>query len=188
MLADGICYPTEFWPELQIFAHHELLKELSQIPNPKLEQVFSTLNASGHRKILLSCEGFIGVSRERLEYLRSLIRASEVRSCSSRDDEDWIPSQWQQTVKQGAVESLAEMYAKTLATAAGDQGSITTLFLTSSRTYSDPTASRLCPIAASSTRRRTSSTASPGTFWNGVQTFVVTMNWSTPQWGLNSRS
>lgn len=35
---------------------------------------------------------------------------------------DWIPSQWQQTVKQGAVESLAEMYAKTLATAAGDYG------------------------------------------------------------------
>ncbi len=73
MLADGICYPTEFWPELQIFAHHELLKELSQIPNPKLEQVFATLNSSGHRKILLSCEGFIGVPRERLEYLRSLI-------------------------------------------------------------------------------------------------------------------
>ena len=123
MLADGICYPTEFWPELQIFAHHELLRDLSQIPNPKLEQVFSTLNASGHRKILLSCEGFIGVPRERLEYLRSLIRASEVRiAFFARRWSDWIPSQWQQTVKQGAVESLAEMYSKTLATAAGDYG------------------------------------------------------------------
>jgi hypothetical protein len=121
MLADGICYPTEFWPELQIFAHHELLKELSHIPNPKLEQVFSTLNESGHRKILLSCEGFIGVPKERLEYLRSLIRGSEVRIVFfARRWSDWIPSQWQQTVKQGAVESLAEMYAKTLASAAGD--------------------------------------------------------------------
>jgi hypothetical protein len=123
MLADGICYPTEFWPKLEIFAHHELLRELLHIPNPRLEGVFDQLNDSGHRTILLSCEGFIGVSKETLEYLRSLIRASEVRIVFyARRWSDWIPSQWQQTAKQGAIETFPEMYARTLATALGDHG------------------------------------------------------------------
>jgi hypothetical protein len=123
MLADGICYPSEFWPKLEIFAHHELLKELLHIPNPKLEGVFAQLSRSGHKTILLSCEGFIGVSKETLEYLRTLIGASEVRIVFyARRWSDWIPSQWQQTVKQGETETFPEMYARTLATAVGDHG------------------------------------------------------------------
>ena len=123
MLADGICYPSEFWPKLEIFAHHELLKELVHFPNPKLEGVFAQLSRSGHKTILLSCEGFIGVSKETLAYLRTLIGASEVRIVFyARRWSDWIPSQWQQTVKQGETETFPEMYARTLATAFGEHG------------------------------------------------------------------
>jgi hypothetical protein len=123
MLASGIYYPTEYWPELQIFAHHELVGELRQIPNPRLEEIFNHLNASGHRTILLSCEGFMGVSRAQLEYLKRLMRDADTRIVFyARRWSDWIPSQWQQTIKQGKTETFAEMYAKILATASGDLG------------------------------------------------------------------
>jgi hypothetical protein len=120
MRADGIYYPTKFWPALDIFGHHELVEQLGKTPNARVEEIFSELNASDAGTILLSCEGFIGVSREALQYLKGLIAASDVQIVFyARRWSDWIPSQWQQTIKQGATETFGEMYANTLVSARG---------------------------------------------------------------------
>jgi hypothetical protein len=123
MQAEGVYYPTDFWPALHIFAHHELFKQLESAPSQRLEQIFASLNASGSEKVLLSCEGFIGLHKDKIEILKELIGPRETQIVFyARRWSDWIPSQWQQIVKQGAKETFAEMYARTLATAHGDMG------------------------------------------------------------------
>ncbi|MFO0996675.1 MAG: hypothetical protein U1F33_08310 [Alphaproteobacteria bacterium] len=122
LLDDGICYPTEWWTPTSVFGHHELVGEIEGAPNAKLEKAFAELNAAGHRVVLLSCEGFCENSKAGLEYLRKLTAGNPVEVVYyARRWSDLIPSQWQQSVKQGASETLPEFYANTLARAENSQ-------------------------------------------------------------------
>ena len=122
MLKDGICYPTEWWEITDVFAHHDLIRELGSIPNQKLDSVFASLNASRNRIVLLSCEGFCALRKENLEYLRGLIAGHPVEIVFyTRRWSDLIHSQWQQSVKEGALATFPEFYARALAYAADNQ-------------------------------------------------------------------
>ena len=122
MLKEGICYPTKWWEITGVFAHHDLVRGLNAIPNPELEHIFGALNASNNRIVLLSCEGFCALPKENLEYLRGLIAGHPVEIVFyARRWSDLIHSQWQQIVKEGALETFPEFYARTLAYAADNQ-------------------------------------------------------------------
>ena len=118
MLKDGIYYPSKYWPSLPIFGHHELTHQIEVAPNPALERIFDELNRSGARTILLSCEGMIGNSRTALEHLRRLTGGAEVSiAFFARRWSDWIPSHWQQSIKQGSIATFPETVSETLASA-----------------------------------------------------------------------
>ncbi|HVB16894.1 MAG TPA: hypothetical protein VNF04_10205 [Stellaceae bacterium] len=112
LLTHGIYYPSEWWQPGPAFAHHALVQELKQVPDDRIADIFSKLNNCGKNIVLLSCENFINVPDHGLEYLRDLTQGAEIDIVFyTRRWSDWIPSQWQQAIKEGSVWTLPEWYA-----------------------------------------------------------------------------
>ncbi len=105
LAAKGIYYPNE-WGNIH---HAGLLAELETVPNPRLESVFQALNRSEYETIVLSCEGFYRLASEQLEYLRRLLDGAPTHIVYYwRRWSEWIPSQWQETVKAGRFETFPQ--------------------------------------------------------------------------------
>ncbi|MGE5272016.1 MAG: hypothetical protein ACM3JG_20355 [Thiohalocapsa sp.] len=117
--AQGVLYPAEWLRGGAMWAHHDLTEALTLGPDQRLAETFIRLNASGSATILLSSEGFNGLPDVALQYLRQLTQEANVEIVFyARRWSDWIPSQWQQAVKQGSLQTFPEWYAALLA--AGD--------------------------------------------------------------------
>jgi hypothetical protein len=115
MLKAGINYPTKLYTPTRRIAHHHVFNRLRAGPDARLEEEFRAMNAADHRYIILSCEGFFGLSEEELKYLQGLMggaRAHIVYYC--RRWSERIPSLWKQDVKMGRVETLPERYARAM--------------------------------------------------------------------------
>ncbi len=109
LAAQGIYYPTE-WGSIH---HAGFLAELQTIPNLRLEAVFQALNRSGHKTVVLSCEGLYRLAPEQLVYLRQLLDGAPVRIVYYwRRWSEWLPSQWQEVVKSGQFETFPQMYVR----------------------------------------------------------------------------
>jgi hypothetical protein len=116
--AHGVYYPSEWWKERPIFSHQQLAEDLRNVPNPRIADIFASLNVCGSEIVLLSSEGFNPVAERGLRYLRDLTQDAKVEIVFyARRWSDWIPSQWQQAVKQGGLQTFPEWYAVLLANA-----------------------------------------------------------------------
>ena len=115
MLKSGISYPTHLFTPSRRLAHHHLVEQIQEGPSARLEEEFAALNASGVRLVVLSCEGFFGLSDEKLHYLMRLMDASAVHVVYyCRRWSERLPSLWKQDVKMGRTETLPEKYARTV--------------------------------------------------------------------------
>ena len=113
--AVGVYYPSEWWQEGPIFAHHKLAEDLNKAPDARIAEIFSRLNTCGSTTVLLSSEGFNSIPVSGLEHLRDLTGGAKVEIVFyARRWSDWIPSQWQQAVKQGSLQTFPEWYATLL--------------------------------------------------------------------------
>jgi len=114
----GVYYPSEWWQQGPIFAHHELAEGLRKAPDARIAEIFSQLNACGSATVLLSSEGFNPIPISGLEYLRDLTQGARIEIVFyARRWSDWLPSQWQQAVKQGSLQTFPEWYASLLSSA-----------------------------------------------------------------------
>jgi len=106
----GIYYPDQWQPHVN---QEGLIKRLDQPDDPELKHLFDDLNASSYRTVVMSSEGFFRMSPEKLTALRGLLGESPVdivyycRRWSER-----ISSLWQQNVKEGYFEIVADYYAR----------------------------------------------------------------------------
>lgn len=126
----GVLYPSQWWREQPLFAHHELAESLAQGRDQRLVDIFSRLNACGSGVVLLSSEGFNPIPDRGLEYLRELTRGAQIDVVFyARRWSDWIPSQWQQAVKQGSLQTFPEWHAALLSTADRHPGINQAIFL-----------------------------------------------------------
>jgi hypothetical protein len=69
LLRDGICYPDNWWTKPDQIMHSPLLAKLQSGDTADLSKTFAELNATGHKVIVLSCEGFDDLSAQHLEPL-----------------------------------------------------------------------------------------------------------------------
>ncbi|MGH7239344.1 MAG: hypothetical protein ACREHG_04665, partial [Candidatus Saccharimonadales bacterium] len=123
MRVEGIDYPTDGWKPDDIFGHHELNEELNTVPNQRLQSAFRKMRSSGYSTILLSCEGFSALNVSSLEYLLSLVGTAGVDIVFyCRRWSDWIPSIWQQSIRQGGSLGFPEHYANVLTMADSHPG------------------------------------------------------------------
>ena len=112
---NGVYYPNHWWVEDIDLNHDALLRDLADPRATYLDDVFQTLRESGHEVILLSCEGFSGMTqteRQRLKQLTGDNKVEIIFFC--RRWSDWIPSAWQQHVKGGEAGTLPEFVVDTL--------------------------------------------------------------------------
>ena len=128
--AQGVYYPSEWWEESTIFAHHELAEQLRKAPVAAVSEIFSRLNFCGSETVLLSSEGFNPVPAPGLEFLRDVTKGARIDIVFyARRWSDWIPSQWQQAVKQGSLQTFPEWHAHLLSTADTHPGINQAIFL-----------------------------------------------------------
>lgn len=119
----GVYYPSEWWEPGPIFSHHQLASDLTQIPNERVAGIVSQLDASGAGTVLLSSEGFNLLPEEGLLYLRGLMQGADVEIVFyARRWSEWIPSQWQQAIRQGALQTFPEWYSYMVSNAATHGG------------------------------------------------------------------
>lgn len=114
----GVLYPAEWLRGDAMSAHHELAEALTLAPDGRLAENFARLNAAGSATVLLSTEGFNGLPAAALQSLRELTQGAKIEIVFyARRWSDWVPSQWQQAVKQGSLQTFPEWYAELLAAA-----------------------------------------------------------------------
>jgi hypothetical protein len=130
LLDDGIYYPEVWWTNSSQFSHEELLAELNKGPAGNLDAAFSAFNASNHETILFSCEGFVDLRADQVQYLKQLINGAPVEIVYYvRRWTDWLPSSWQEMVRQGSAETFPHMMAHLLRGPMHEQAINATLIL-----------------------------------------------------------
>ncbi len=109
---NGVYYPREWWKSPAEVHHDGLLNDLRKPASPELDAIFAGFNASAHRTILISCEGLGALDAAGRERLKALTAGNPVKIVFfPRRWSDWIPSAWQQNVKQGSAETFPEFLA-----------------------------------------------------------------------------
>jgi len=115
LLAQGICYPDNWWTAPDQIMHERLLHLLRGRCETHVKDSFKRLNAAGHRVVVLSCEGFDALEPDRLQLLRDAIGRNPIEIVYyCRRWSDRIPSDWKQEIKMGASPTLPEFYASYL--------------------------------------------------------------------------
>jgi hypothetical protein len=105
----GVHYPANWWASKYDINHDGLAKDIIAKNDARLTRIFAEFEASECRTVLLSCEGFSDLDEASLAYLQSLIGTAQVQVVFfCRRWSDWIPSAWQQTVKQGSNRTFPE--------------------------------------------------------------------------------
>ncbi|HVZ08110.1 hypothetical protein [Rhodopila sp.] len=95
--------------------HDTLLQELREHNLDALTAKFQGLHELAVDRILLSCEGFSGLTHNECMLLKRLIGDAEVEIVFfCRRWSDWIPSAWQQNVKQGSTQIFPEFLCDVL--------------------------------------------------------------------------
>jgi hypothetical protein len=113
LLEAGICYPDIWWNESHHIFHFAPVVLLQNNRASELEPAFETLRSSGHSRIVLSCEGFGGVSTDQLKQLKVLMGDNNIKIVYYfRRWSDRIPSDWQQEIKMGQYVSMPEFILK----------------------------------------------------------------------------
>lgn len=111
LAAAGVSYPAAWWKYDDEIMHVRLLERLKRGEAAELRAEFAELNGGPCATIVLSCEGFDGLSEDRLELLKALIGPHPVeivfycRAWSSR-----IPSSWRMRVMTGAAQPFPDFY------------------------------------------------------------------------------
>jgi hypothetical protein len=116
---NGVLYPDNWWrrPD-QIF--HDAILGILREKKEGLKEEFEKINSRGFAKIILSCEGFDGLSLEQIERFRDAIGDNPVRIVYYiRRWSDRIPSDWRQWVMMGQLLTFPEYYARFLLNPAG---------------------------------------------------------------------
>jgi hypothetical protein len=117
LTAAGVHYPSDWWISKYDINHDGLVKDIIA-RNERVVPFFSNLKKSNERTVLLSCEGLSDLSEADLMYLRSLIGEASVQIVFfCRRWSDWIPSAWQQTVKQGSSQTFPEFLVQVVSDA-----------------------------------------------------------------------
>jgi hypothetical protein len=130
LLNDGIYYPEVWWTNSEQFSHEELLAQLGKGPPGNLDATFSAFNASSHETILLSCEGLVDLRADQVQYLKRLVNGAPVEIVYYlRRWTDWLPSSWQEMVRQGSTETFPHMLAHLLRGPMNEQAINATLIL-----------------------------------------------------------
>ena len=112
LAAAGVHYPRNWWVSKYDSNHDGLARDLIAKNDARLAPIFAEFEASEYTSILLSCEGFSDFREADLSYLKSLIGSAEVQVVFfCRRWSDWMPSAWQQTVKQGSHLTFPEFMA-----------------------------------------------------------------------------
>jgi hypothetical protein len=117
LLASGVFYPgiSFGWTAPRAAGHTELHRSLATLNVAKLAPQFAELNGSSYRTIVISSEDLIGLSRQALRLLESLVQGHPVDIVFYfRRWSDLLPSIWQETVKQGAYHGFEEFLARML--------------------------------------------------------------------------
>jgi hypothetical protein len=110
----GVIYPADWWKDDREVNHDRLIDDLREGNADALRPAFERLNATG-QTVLLSCEGLAGLAPNDLGKLQTLIDGHPVEIILyCRRWSDWIPSAWQQVVKEGSGTTLPEYIAYTL--------------------------------------------------------------------------
>ncbi len=107
--AQGILYPATWWTHDAQVSHDGLVAALRAEDDAALRAAFGGFDASGHRRVLLSCEGLSDLTPAQIARLRALTEGHAVRVVLyCRRWSDWLPSAWQQTVKEGSALTFPE--------------------------------------------------------------------------------
>jgi hypothetical protein len=109
----GILYPTTLFSDRRLVWHEPLCNRIRAGGDADLVEKFRELNASDLRYVVLSFEGFFGLSEENLHYLRELTGNCEVQFVYyCRRWSERLPSLWKQDIKEGYVETFPEKLAR----------------------------------------------------------------------------
>jgi len=102
LLESGIYYPSEMISPNNKVMHIPLYYAAKKNEMAKEAKVFETINAAGHKIIVLSCEHFIRLNESSLQSLRDSIgKATFEIVYYVRRWSDRIPSLWNQSLRQG---------------------------------------------------------------------------------------
>lgn len=118
LLSRGVFYPdAQFgWIGHGGTSHTEFYRNLADLDTSELPPRFRQLNSSEYPTVLISSEDLVGVSRQGLRYLRSLLSDRPVEVVYyCRRWSDLLISAWQETVKQGKLHSFGHFLADQLA-------------------------------------------------------------------------
>lgn len=111
--AAGVWYPDVWWTHPGHFNHAMLLHGIMSSQDEAFQDGFRQFEASDAHTIVLSSEGFGGMRRNQLTRLRRLIGDHDCKVIYyCRRWSDWVPSQWQESVKAGRIETLPEACAR----------------------------------------------------------------------------
>jgi hypothetical protein len=109
LLEQGIDYPSGLWTDRSHFSHFKIVEHLKAKSTDQLRSFFGELNNAPLSKVVLSCEGFVGLNSEEIGVLKELMNSSKVEIVFyTRRWSDWLPSAWQQSVRQGGRETIPE--------------------------------------------------------------------------------
>jgi hypothetical protein len=115
LLTAGINYPNDMWTKSSHFSHFEIVEKIRRGAISGLKEYFDKFNSSSCDTIVLSCEGFVDLKVEQIEQLNSLLDGAQAEIVLyTRRWTDWIPSAWQQSVRQGDRDTLPEFINKLL--------------------------------------------------------------------------
>jgi hypothetical protein len=109
----GVWYPELWWTQPGHSNHAELFWAINEGRAETMRDAFERLRATDADTVVLSCEGFAGMRPRHLRDLRDLIAGHEteiVYYC--RRWSDLIPSQWQESIKAGKIETFPELVAR----------------------------------------------------------------------------
>jgi hypothetical protein len=127
LLRHGIYYPIHLSKD-PIATHHAIWHGL--VAGEDLSEVFAVINKNDAPTVLLSSEGFQGLNPAQIATLRNLTSNAPTKIVVFlRRWSDWIFSQWQQAIRQGAISSIHEYYAETIGNAEGHPGINNTIIL-----------------------------------------------------------
>lgn len=112
-------YPDNWWKRPDQIFHDAILNVLRE-KKDGLKEEFQRINSREFEKIILSCEGFDGLSLDQIEQLRDAIGDNPVSIVYYvRRWSDRIPSDWRQWVMMGQFLTFSEFYVRFLLNPAG---------------------------------------------------------------------
>ena len=111
LLADGICYPDNWWTKAAQIDHNPLTELLRRNRFAEVAAEFRRIAAQDHRIVVISSEDIEGLAPAQFAALRAAMGSDPVEVVFyCRRWSERMPSIWKQVVKTGLCPTLPEWY------------------------------------------------------------------------------